>query len=111
MIDIAAHRLDIDPTELRLRNLVDSTEMPYATGTHTDGHPVVYDSGDYARLLDRALERFGYERWRRPSAAGRRRGVGLAFFVEKSGIARWEYARVELASRGDTRVYSGGASL
>src|SRR5438477_325163 len=58
MIDIAAHRLGVDPVDLRLRNLVPASAMPYATGTHTDGHPVVYDSGDYERLLRLTLERF-----------------------------------------------------
>jgi carbon-monoxide dehydrogenase large subunit len=115
LVDVAAHRLGIDPVELRRRNLIGPEEMPYATGTHTDGHPVVYDSGDFPLLLDKGLERFRYgelQRWREEEpAAGRRRGVGTAFFVEKSGIAQWEYARVEVDSGGKTHVYSGGASL
>jgi carbon-monoxide dehydrogenase large subunit len=115
MVDIAAHRLGLDPAELRRRNLVPCAEMPYATGTHTDGHPVVYDSGDYELLLDRALARFDYEAMRgwRANDAGpaRRRGIGLAMFVEKSGIGRWEYARVSLSSTGKAVVHSGAASL
>ena len=115
LIDIAAHRLGLDPVELRRRNLVQPEAMPYATGTHTDGHPVVYDSGDYPLLLSKALERFDYEalrRWRDDEPqAPRRRGLGIGLFVEKSGIARWEYARVELDSRGRPRVFSGGADL
>jgi CO/xanthine dehydrogenase Mo-binding subunit len=113
MVDIAARALDIDPAELRRRNLVDADEMPYATGTHTDGHPVVYDSGDYHLLLSRGLERFEYERmlrWRDSPADGRR-GIGLALFVEKSGIARWEYARVGLRPDGQIAVRTGAASL
>src|SRR5439155_6222195 len=114
MIDIAAHRLGADPVELRLLNLVPASEMPYATGTHTDGHPVVYDSGDYERLVRRTLEQFDRDswlRWRDAAEAPRRRGVGIALFVEKSGIGRWDYARVELASDGRVQVFSGGASL
>jgi CO/xanthine dehydrogenase Mo-binding subunit len=114
LIDIAARRLGLDPAALRERNLLTPDEMPYAAGTHTDGHPVVYDSGDYPRLLEKGLARFGYEElrgWRDAAPAGRRRGLGIAFFVEKSGIARWEYARVELASTGKTHVYSGCASV
>ena len=42
---------------------------------------------------------------------GRRRGVGLGYFVEKSGIASWEYARVRVASDGDAIVYVGSASV
>jgi aerobic carbon-monoxide dehydrogenase large subunit len=115
LIDIAAHRVGKDPLELRRRNLVRSDEMPYATGTHTDGHPVVYDSGDYELLLDKGLEHVGWpelRRWRdEDPGPGRRRGVGIGIFVEKSGIAQWEYARVELTSAGKTHVYSGGASV
>ena len=113
-IDVAAHRLGIDPVDLRLRNLIEPAEMPYATGTHTDGHPVVYDSGDYRRLVELTLDRFDREawlRWRREAQAPRRRGIGIALFVEKSGIARWEYARVGIDDDGTATVYSGSASL
>jgi aerobic carbon-monoxide dehydrogenase large subunit len=114
MIDIAAHRLGVDPVDLRLLNLIDPSEMPYATGTHTDGHPVVYDSGDYARLVGLTLDRFDRDRWlawRDLAVAPRRRGIGIALFVEKSGIGRWDYARVEITSDGAARVFSGGASV
>jgi aerobic carbon-monoxide dehydrogenase large subunit len=115
LIDIAAHRLGVDPVELRRLNLVQPEAMPYTTGTHADGHPVVYDSGDYPLLLQKAVERFDYEalrRWQREeSPGGRRRGIGIGLFVEKSGIAQWEYARVELDGRGRPRVFSGGACV
>ena len=114
MIDLAAHRLGIDPAELRARNLIDAEAMPYTTGTHTDGHPVVYDSGDYRRLLGLTLERFdrdAWTGWRRRAEPPRRRGIGIAFFVEKSSIARWEYARVAIEQDGSATVYSGSASL
>ena len=114
MIDIAAHRMGVDPIDLRRRNLVERKAMPFDTGTHTDGHPVVYDSGDYSRLLDATLDRFNLDErrhWRDKAAGGRRRGIGTAFFVEKSGIARWDYARVEIGSDGCTTVFSGAASV
>jgi CO/xanthine dehydrogenase Mo-binding subunit len=115
LIDIAARRLGEDPVELRRRNLVPAAAMPYPTGTTTDGHPVVYDTGDYELLLDKALERFdwdGLRRWRNgDTAPGRRRGLGLALFVEKSGIGVWEYARVDLSDDGVPIVHTGTASL
>jgi CO/xanthine dehydrogenase Mo-binding subunit len=89
--------------------------MPHATGTHTDGHPVVYDSGDYELLLDKTLAAAGWEElraWRSEEPGPRhRRGLGVGLFVEKSGIGRWEYARVDLTSEGRTAVHSGGASV
>jgi CO/xanthine dehydrogenase Mo-binding subunit len=115
MIDIAARRLGRDPADLRRQNLVTAAEMPFAVGTHTDGHPVVFDSGDYPLLLEGGLERFGYDEmlaWRRAAPApGRRRGIGTGFFVEKSGIARWEYARVSIGPDGGTLVDVGSASV
>jgi CO/xanthine dehydrogenase Mo-binding subunit len=115
VIDIAARRLGIDPLELRRRNLVAAEAMPYATGTHTDGHPVVYDSGDYALLMERGLKLFELDEmrdWRAASPEpGHARGIGFAFFVEKSGIARWEYARVGLSAAGKPLVHTGAASL
>jgi CO/xanthine dehydrogenase Mo-binding subunit len=115
LIDVAATELGLDPVELRRRNLLRPRDFPYPTGTNTDGHPVVYDTGDYPLLLEKALERFDWDdlrRWRSAAApAGVRRGIGIAFFVEKSGIGKWEYARVELAETGDVEVFSGGASV
>jgi carbon-monoxide dehydrogenase large subunit len=116
IIDVAARRLGIDPVELRARNLVRPGQMPWRNGSAIEGHPVVYDSGDYPLLLDKALAHLdfdGQRRWRdQPAAeAALRRGLALAFFVEKSGIAEWEYARVELADDGRPFVFSGSASV
>jgi carbon-monoxide dehydrogenase large subunit len=111
IIDIAARRLEIHPLDLRRRNLIPAAEMPFERGTHTHGKPVVFDSGDYAHLVDRAEDTFelsALEHWR-DGAAGR--GIGIALFVEKSGIAGWEYARVETLGRGRVVVYVGSASL
>jgi CO/xanthine dehydrogenase Mo-binding subunit len=115
IIDLAAHRLGIEPLELRRRNLIAADRMPFARGTHTDGKPVVFDSGDYPRLLERASERFdleGLRRWRAVAPArGRRRGLGFGYFIEKSGIANWDYARVETVGGGRVVVYVGSASV
>jgi len=115
LIDIAAHRLGMDPVELRRRNLIDRASFPHDVGTLYDGHPVIYDSGDYELLLDKALKAFDFEgmkRWRdEPADAGVRRGVGIGYFVEKAGPAEREYARVELKADGDVVVYSGSASV
>ncbi len=57
IIDIVAHKLELDPVEVRKRNYIKSEEMPYETP-----NGCVYDSGDYARCLDMALELVGYDR-------------------------------------------------
>ena len=115
LIDIAAHRLGLDPVELRRRNLIDRASFPHDVGTLYDGHPVIYDSGDYELLLDKALAAFDFEgmkRWRHePSRNGRLRGIGIGYFVEKAGPAEREYARVELNASGDVMVYTGSVSV
>lgn len=116
IIDVAARRLGLEPAEIRRRNLIAPARMPHRSGTHTDGHPVVYDSGDYPRLLEKALDLFEWdemEAWRARAEAegGLKRGLGLAFFVEKSAIAKWDYARVELDSDGKAVVHAGSASI
>ncbi len=115
LVDMAAHRLGIDPVELRRRNLIDRGAFPHDVGTLYDGHPVIYDSGDYELLLDKALAAFDYEgmkAWRaEPPPEGRKRGLGLGYFVEKAGPAEREYARVELSGSGDVVVYTGSVSV
>ena len=109
VIDIAANRLGLDKVEIRRRNFI--TDFPYDTGTLFDEHPVVYDSGDYALLLDKALKAFDYDGLKRWRSQRPHRGLGLAFFVEKAGPAEREYARVELAASGDVTVFTGTASV
>ena len=115
MIDIAARRLGRDPVELRRQNLIRPEAMPYAVGTAADGHPLTFDSGDYPLLLAKAVARFDYEglrEWRAALPDGmRRRGIGVAYFVEKSGVGRWEYARVGIGSDGGVLVHTGSTSV
>lgn len=115
LVDMAARRLGIDPIELRRRNLIDKQSFPHDVGTLYDGHPVIYDSGDYELLLDKATAAFDYDAWKRwraePAPVGRKRGLGVGYFVEKAGPAEREYARVELNSAGDVIVYTGSVSV
>src|SRR5712691_2878739 len=84
MLDMIARDLSIDPAELRRRNLIGPTEMPYTSVTGN-----VYDSGSYPAALQRLLEAAGYAALReeqgRARAAGRCVGIGLACFLELTG--------------------------
>lgn len=84
LIDAAAFDTGADRVELRRRNLVPATAMPYATG-----FVYTYDSGDFARVLERALAEAdwpGFEARARASAEhGRWRGIGLALPIEIAG--------------------------
>src|SRR5262245_48526424 len=61
LLDRAAVEMGLDASEVRRRNLIGKTQMPYAVGlTFRDGKPVVYDSGDYPAALEAALELSNY---------------------------------------------------
>jgi aerobic carbon-monoxide dehydrogenase large subunit len=114
LLDIIAHRLKLDPADVRRRNLIRHEEMPYDLGKHPF-HYMVYDTGDLPGQFERALERFGYEDLKATCAAakleGRAVGVGIGCFVETSGIGPWEYARVEVDNAGQVILYSGCNSV
>jgi len=86
LADKAAAALKLDRAEIRRRNLIPPTAMPYKTPLGP-----TYDNGDYPRLLSRALEIAGYAGFeaRRAEAErrGKRRGIGMALYVESSGVA------------------------
>jgi 2-furoyl-CoA dehydrogenase large subunit len=83
MLDLLAERLGLDPVEVRRRNLIEAGSFPYRTPTGG-----LYDSGDYRRTFDRALELAGYDELRRRQAearaAGRYVGIGVALAVDPS---------------------------
>jgi aerobic carbon-monoxide dehydrogenase large subunit len=85
LMDVLANELGIDRAEVRRRNLIRADELPYTTVTHQR-----YDSGNYTLALDRALESIGYERFpaeqARARAGGRALGLGIASYVEYSGM-------------------------
>jgi carbon-monoxide dehydrogenase large subunit len=114
LLDLVAHRLDLDPADIRRRNLVRHEEMPYDLGKHPF-HYMVYDTGDFPGQLERALERINYEKLKticaEAKSQGRAMGVGIGCFVETSGIGPWEYARVEIDSAGKVVLYSGCNSV
>jgi carbon-monoxide dehydrogenase large subunit len=113
-LERAARALDMDPVELRLRNLVRPEEMPYDTGLlYRDGEPLVLDSGDHPAMLRRAAElaREDLEEERASAARrGRRVGLGVACYAEGTGIGPFEGARVEVALDGSVTVGVGSAS-
>ena len=97
---IAARRLGLDPAELARRNLIPEEAMPYRTPSGA-----LYDSGDYAACLDRALELADYDELRvrivAARAEGHLAGIGLACIVEPS-ISNMGY--ITLAQTADERA-------
>jgi carbon-monoxide dehydrogenase large subunit len=110
-IDRLARKLDLDPAEVRARNLVRPEEMPYDTGIiYRDGAPQVYDSGDYPELLRRAREGVERERFAAVANEHTRVGVGYAVYTEGTGVGPFESGRVRIEPSGRVSVYTGASS-
>jgi len=116
LMDLGAARLGLDPAEIRRRNLIRASEMPYDCGTKSFGANTVYDSGDYPALFDELLRRMDYPRARAEQTArnarpGLRRGIGLAVYVEKTGLGPFETAHLEARPDGRFTVDTGASSM
>jgi carbon-monoxide dehydrogenase large subunit len=91
IMHLAARELDMDPVEFRKRNFVDSEDFPFETEV-----AVVYDSGDYEKPMDRALEMVDYDGFRERQAQAREEGkylgIGFSCYIEACGLAPSELA-------------------
>jgi aerobic carbon-monoxide dehydrogenase large subunit len=108
---IAAH-LGRDRTSVRAANLIQPGDFPYDQGlTFQDGRPLIYDSGDYPELLRMVKDLIGWEDFGKAqteaAAAGRRLGLGLACYVEGTGVGPYEGGHVEVDSSGRVHVSTG----
>jgi 2-furoyl-CoA dehydrogenase large subunit len=105
IVDIVAHELGLDPVEVRKRNYVRSDEMPYTTP-----NGCVYDSGDYARCLDIALELIDYDsvRERRGEQNGKLVGIGIGSTLDSgtNNFGQSTLLNPELQFSGNNEVAS-----
>ena len=111
LLDLAAARLGLDRVAIRERNLIPPDAFPYDVGlVSRDNGPRRYDSGNYPECLRRAVEAVGWKGFTRERNAGRRLGLGLALFVEDTGLGPYEGVRVRVDHDGRVFVYSGASS-
>jgi len=107
MVEEAAREAGIDRLKLRRRNFIRKDEFPYRTPTQS-----LYDSGDYAALLDEATKRCdwrGFEKRRAQSKArGKLRGIGAAVFVEPASVGGppKDQATLKFESSGEITIHS-----
>ena len=115
LVDAIATRMGIDPIELRRRNLIAPTQIPYRRTLDTLGTDIELDSGDYAGLLDKTLAHLDWPALQRRlaerRAAGQLVGAGLVMFVEKTGLGPRDLARVSVNGDGAVEVVTGAASV
>lgn len=122
--DLVAGATGVDPVDVRRRNFIQPNDFPYDTGIGM----LPYDSGDYEKTLDRALEMIGYDELkrerdaRRQDVTGKLIGIGLSSYVEVCGVAPskwiglpgegwgaglWESANVRVHLTGKVVVTTG----
>lgn len=115
LLDMAAQELGMDPIELRAINLLRTDEMPHGRAMSALGTDMVLDAGDYQGLLKRTLEASDFADWKRTVETaphdGKLYGLGIACFLEKSGLGPYETAALEVDPSGRVRLIVGGTSL
>ena len=111
-MDAIAAALGLDRTVVRERNFIQPDEMPYDQGLiFQDGRPLIYDSGDYPAGLAKLKAMVGWDGFEAERAAarkqGRRLGIGLACYVEGTGVGPYEGAHVVVETSGKVKVATG----
>jgi aerobic carbon-monoxide dehydrogenase large subunit len=115
LMDAIAKKLGLPRIEVRRRNLLQAADMPHERPLTALGDEVVLDSGDYSGLLDKALARCGWDKLQLEVKARRKKreliGLGLAMYVEKSGLGPTDGVHIHVHDSGDVEVITGGASV
>ena len=115
LVDAIAQQLDIDRIEVRRRNAIAADEMPYPRPLEALGEEIHYDSGDYIGLLDKLFAEIGWDELnaavKKRQAAGESVGIGVAMFVEKSGLGPTDGVNISVDTSGMVEIVTGGASL
>lgn len=115
LLDRVAAKLGLDPAEVRRRNFIQPGQMPYSVGlTFRDGKPLVYDSGDYPKGQEEALRIADYAgfaaRQMEARAKGRLVGIGMANYVEGTGLGPFEGVTVRVLQNGKVAVATGATA-
>jgi aerobic carbon-monoxide dehydrogenase large subunit len=117
MVDILATELKMDPAEIRVKNFVHREEFPFPTATG-----LMYDSGNYAAPLEKAMATVDYKKLRAEQAEARKQGkfmgIGICTYGEICGFGPspatpaggWESATVKIEPSGKVTVLTGTCS-
>jgi len=116
ILDRVAHELGIDRAEVRRRNLIPGSAIPYEMPMKTrEGTPMIYESGDFTLCFEKALEAAGYtdfaERQAAARADGRYLGIGVANLVKVTGRGPFETATVRVGRSGRVVVYTSAMAM
>jgi len=111
-LDAIANYLGKDRTEVREVNFIRPDEFPYDHGlTFQDGRPLIYDSGDYPASLEKLKKLVDWDGFgalrAEARAQGRKVGIGLACYVEGTGVGPYEGAHIQVETTGKVKVAIG----
>ena len=111
-MDAIAKYLGISRTEVREVNFIQPEEMPYDQGLiFQDGRPLIYDSGNYPESLKMLKEKIGWDEFEEMRAEyashGRTIGIGIACYVEGTGVGPYEGGFVQVETSGRVNVSTG----
>jgi carbon-monoxide dehydrogenase large subunit len=112
LMDRVARELGLDRAEVRRRNFIQPSQMPYPVGIlFRDGRMVTYDSGDYPSCQAEALRLADYAGFRarqeKALREGRYIGLGISNAVEGTGLGPYESATIRVATNGRISLYTG----
>jgi aerobic carbon-monoxide dehydrogenase large subunit len=112
IMDRAAQQIGIDPIELRRKNFIPPSAMPFDPGIlYRDGNKMMIESGDYPEALERLLKVVDRDAFKKEQEAalaqGRYIGLGIECNIEAGGLGPYEYARVRLDPSGKFVVHTG----
>src|SRR5256885_13905459 len=115
-MDLVARELGKDPAEIRKINFIKPEQSPYKSAAGA-----VYDTGDYAPALEKAMDIIGYQQLRaeqaQKRAEGKLMGIGVSSYIEICGfgpkgsapVGLYESARVRVEQSGTVMVYTGSS--
>ena len=111
-MDAIAADLGLDRTVVRERNFIQPDQMPFDQGlVFQDGRPLVYDSGDFPASLAKLKELVGWDDFpafrEQAAAEGRHVGIGVACYVEGTGVGPYEGGHIRVETDGSVVVSTG----
>ncbi|HEV3462203.1 MAG TPA: aerobic carbon-monoxide dehydrogenase large subunit [Candidatus Dormibacteraeota bacterium] len=113
LVESAALEMNMDPTEIRLKNFIQPEQFPYMSATGFE-----YDSGNYPKAMQVALDKLGYKELRKEQAEKRKKGelmgIGVASFTEVVGAGpgkHYDIAGLRMFDSAELRVHPTGKAI
>jgi len=113
LVESAALEINMDPTEIRLKNFIQPEQFPYMSATGFE-----YDSGNYPRAMQVALDKLGYQELRKEQAEKRKKGelmgIGVASFTEVVGAGpgkHYDIVGLRMFDSAELRVHPTGKAI